>query len=113
MKATNGLLDNLCFGKNQNTKRAHEAFKCTLRKEKFLCVLIEFNYGFDVDTEDVIYFLPLEDLDKIDQNLKQDFLADIRENWTNAGFKIVEEKETEDAYHDGSCSLFIRLRYVR
>jgi len=112
MKTTNGMKDNVCFAENQNTLRAKEAMDITLRKEKFYRVLSGWTDGYDIDTGDVLYFFPLHDLYNLGEERKKKFLENIKKNWIDAKFEIIEEKELagDEYFHVGFCSLFFRLK---
>ena len=112
MKTTNGMKDNLCFDENENKERADEALNITLRKQEFWCFISGCTHGFDVDTGDVLYFFPLLDIKRLKEEDKKRFLDDIKKNWVDANFEILEEKELagDEYFHVGFRSLFFRLK---
>lgn len=112
MKMESGMKDNLCFGENENTKRADAAFSITMRK--FMCDVNVGGYtmGYDEDTGDVLYFFPLYDIGEWRKEDRERYFADAIKNWKDASFEIVEQKEMsgEEYFHVGFESLFFRLK---
>lgn len=108
----NGMIDNLCFDGNANTKRAEEALKTVLRKRDFWFVLRGHISGFDKDNGDVLYFFPIEDFSKVRKETKAKFISNLIEAWKNANLELVEQTElTGDIYfHVGFRSIFFKLK---
>lgn len=107
MKMTDGRIDNVCFDDNVNTVRADATLSECNRQ---FSVLGGYTVGYDEDTRDVLFFLPLEDLNK--NPLKDIFLSNLRSSWNGANFKILEEREINNRtyFRVGFASLFFRLR---
>ena len=113
METINRRFDNVCFKHKKNVQLANRVVKFTLWEEKFLSISLDGRVcGYEIETNDVLYFLPLEALSKINKDLKEEFLADIREKWFKIGFQIDEEAELPEGVceHVAFPSLFFRLK---
>ena len=106
----NGMKDNLSFERNGNVKRADNAFNEAITHSD--CKISRWASGFDEDTGDVLFFIPLSDLNNLDTKKKEKFLRSIRKGWLSAKFKILEEEELsgEEYFHVGYRSQFFRLK---
>ena len=78
------------FEQNENTKRAVEAMRITHKNGKFWH--IGWFYAIDVDTGDVLFCFPIYDFYKLSKEDKEFFIEDLKRNWINANFEILEYK---------------------
>lgn len=114
IKTIEGLLTNVCFKQKLCVQRAYRAVKNVLRDEKYWSVQLHGpKCGYELETNDILYFLPIESLSKYCNDLKFDFITDIKRSWNRAGFKFVDVKELSgDVYFNVDFpSLCFRLRY--
>lgn len=98
-------IDTVCFEKNEHTQRTDEALMLSLEKKKFSNILTSWKSGFVKVSNDVIYIL---NFTKTSHKLKKEFLSDIEQNWSRAGFFIEERKNFRQS---GPNSIMIRLNY--
>jgi len=112
MKTKNGIIGNLCYIKNNNTKRAEEALKTVLRKKSFWFLLSGYISCYNLETGDILFFFPLADFSKITEKTREKFIADTTKAWNKANFEVIEQsKLSEDVYPPISFrSLFFRLK---
>ena len=83
------MKDNLCLAGNINVFRANKVARevfDNLSLDRWTC-------GFDLDTNDVLFFIPINVLDKLREEIKEELLLVLREAWCNSQFKSLEEKE--------------------
>ena len=72
--------------------------------KNYVCVV-------DEQTKDVIYLFPISDLNKANRDLKAIILADLRNNFKNAGLIIADEKATfADIYRVGFLSQMFKFK---
>lgn len=107
---------NLCFGKSKNVDRANNAYCKTSRN-----FYVIYNFApsgkiisaFDKDTGDVFFFFA-DDLVSPINYIGKKFIKELKANWKEAGFEIIEEK-TYPAYtypRINYNSLCFRLRCI-
>lgn len=114
MKMKSGMKDNLCFDRNENTKRAEDAFSSTIKKFLYtedICVR-GYTMGYDKDTGDILYFFYLYDICKWKNEDRERYFADAIKNWKDANFEIVEQRKVsgEEYFDVVSDSLLFRLK---
>lgn len=89
MKNFDEMLHNLSLESNENTERANKAFYQALRNnEKFWYTITGYNYGFDIDTGDVLYFFQCKDFDRLTEELRKELISVLRQNWEEAQFRF-------------------------
>ncbi len=108
MNTTNGMDHTLCFGNTPNTKRAAEVLKTVICKAPFK----NWTSGYDIYTDDVLYFFPLQDINYSHYKNSKKFFELIKMEWKKANFEIVDEKDLaeDEHFHVGFSSHFFRLK---
>ena len=113
MKITHGAKNSVRFKADQDTNRAQAALDIALRKPEFSNFLSNYTNGFDENTGDLLYFFPISDINKLQEEDKTNFIQEVRKNWIHANFKILAQKELSEKnkkYNVGFGSLFFRLQ---
>ena len=108
------MKNSLCFDKNSNVERALEATQVSLLKswESRDLNISGFTCGFDQDTGDVLFFFPLEDLERLSKENREHLFNSLKHDWNTANFTILEEREGSgyEYFHVGFAHLFFRLQ---
>ena len=79
--------------------------------KRFPIMLKNYVFVIDDDTKDVIILFPLNDLNKANKDLKKIVLDDLKNNITNSGLKIKDEKVLlHDIYKVGFMSQSFRIK---
>lgn len=112
MKMTNRRKGKLCFEENENTKRADEAFRSTMKKFMLDIDIGGYTWGYDEDNGDILYFFPLFEISTWKEEDRERYFAVAIKNWKDANFEIAEQKELSggEYFHVGFDSLFFRLK---
>lgn len=112
MKLTNDTIDSLCFDKSINVCRAKEAMNLSIHNFMFEILLLKWVCGFDANTGDVLFFIPTNSFRKYGKRKMGLFLTDLKNNWGNAGFEIIEERLLPSGEHPrvDFPSIFYRLK---
>jgi len=89
---SNGSKHSLSFEKNANVDRAKEAAYISIRKFIKEVTLGDYTFCFDEHTEEVLFFIRFETILTLDLFTTQKFYSDLKQNWKNAEFEVVDDR---------------------
>ena len=94
------------YSKSPIAEPVRNAFGTSLRR--FPIMLKNYVSIVDEDSGDIVYFFPLNDINKCPQEIKKIVLDDLISNWKKAGFSVKQENYPEK-YNIGFLPLIYRL----
>ena len=96
---------------NKNAEKARAALNAPLNR--FSVVLKNYVSILDDSSDDILYFFPLNDMNKAGKEIKEIVLEDLRTNWKKAGFTILEERcVIGNEFKLGFMAVLFRLKKV-
>lgn len=82
--------ENLCIDKTELSEKAFKAIKPILRKSYFNVKY--FSYGYDIDSGDLMFFFPVDQIYAMEY-ARYHFRVELIRAWREAGFKTIGEVE--------------------
>lgn len=122
MKRTNALsgeknlIDNISFDENDDVNRACQAIqKSDLEFMPPFGCLIGYTSGCDVDTGDILVFIPKYSLIGLSKDDEKRLFDIMNRRLTEQGFEVIEEvdKGGDEFFHIGFASHFFRLKKIK